>query len=185
VAAPESSQENYPEVDRVQANFNLTDLNVSPHTFIVVSTQGECDEEALENALRTDANYVAFVASKVKATKVLTYLAERGVGPERLSRVKAPAGMNIGAKSPEEIAVSILAEIVQLSRAKVISRESRATSAVVQQEAKDPICGMTVNINTAIFKSKYDDKEFYFCCAGCKGKFDNQPDLYARIHVSA
>src|SRR5271170_1392418 len=185
VAAPESSQENYPEVDRVQANFNLTDLNVSPHTLIVVSTQGECDEEALENALRTDATYVAFIASKVKATKVLQYLAERGVGAERLSQVKAPAGMNIGARSPEEIAVSILAEIVQLSRAKVISRETRATSAGQQQKAKDPICGMTVNINTTMFRSEYGDKEFYFCCAGCKGKFDKQPDLYARIHASA
>jgi xanthine dehydrogenase accessory factor len=185
VAAPESSRENYPEVDRVQTNFNLADLNVSPHTFIVVSTQGECDEEALENALRTDANYVAFVASKVKATKVLQNLAERGVGPERLSQVKAPAGMNIGARSPEEIAVSILAEIVQLSHAKLINRETRATPAVEQQAAKDPICGMIVNINTAIVKSEYGDKEFYFCCAGCKGKFDKQPDLYVRIHVSA
>jgi len=185
VAAPETNEENYPEVDRVQANFNLTDLNVSPHTFIVVSTQGECDEEALENALRTDATYVAFIASKVKATKVLQYLAERGVGAERLSQVKAPAGMNIGARSPAEIAVSILAEIVQLSRAKAISWQTRTTPAAEQREAKDPVCGMTVYINTAIHKSEYDGKAFYFCCAGCKGKFDKQPDLYARIHVSA
>jgi xanthine dehydrogenase accessory factor len=192
VAAPEANQENYPQVDRVQAHLNLRDLNVSPHTFIVVSTQGECDEEALEDALRTDATYVAFVASKVKAAKVLQYLGERGIGAQRLSQVKAPAGLNIGAGSPEEIAVSILAEIVQLSRAEAISRETRATPAAeqhegqqVQQEAKDPICGMTVKINTAKHKSEYDGKAFYFCCAGCKGKFDKQPDLYTTIHVSA
>jgi xanthine dehydrogenase accessory factor len=185
VAAPETNQESYPEVDRAQANFNLIDLNVSPHTFIVVSTQGECDEEALENALRTNATYVAFIASKVKAAKVLQYLGERGVGAERLSQVKAPAGMNIGAVSPEEIAVSILAEIVQLSRAKTIGRLARATPAVKQQEVKDPICGMPVNINTAVHKSEYEGKTFYFCCAGCKGKFDKQPDSYTTIHVSA
>lgn len=185
VAAPEATQESYPEVDRVQAHLSLTDLNVGPRTFIVVSTQGECDEEALENALRTDAAYVAFVASKVKAGKVLQYLGERGIATERLGQVKAPAGINIGAGSPEEIAVSILAEIVQLNRAKRIKRETPATPAAGPQEAKDPICGMTVSIDTAKHKSEYDGKTFYFCCAGCKAKFDKQPELHTTIHVSA
>jgi xanthine dehydrogenase accessory factor len=185
VAAPEANQESYALVDRVQANLSLTDLNVGPHTFIVVSTQGECDEEALENALRTDATYVAFVASRVKAAKVLQYLGERGIGAARLGQVKAPAGINIGAGSPEEIAVSVLAEIVQLNRAKVISRETPTTAAVGPQEAKDPICGMTVSITTAKYKLEYDGKAFYFCSAGCKGQFDKQPDLYTTIHVSA
>ena len=185
VAGPETDRESYPEVDRVHANLNLTDLNVGRRTFIVVSTQGESDEQALENALRTDAAYVAFVASKVKAAKVLQYLGERGIGPERLSHVKAPAGIDIGAGSPEEIAVSILAEIVQLSRAKATIGETRETPAVGQQEVKDPICGMTVHIDTAIFKSEYGGLEFYFCCAGCKEKFDRQPDSYAGIHASA
>src|SRR5277367_6145355 len=123
LAAPEAKQETYPEVDRVQAGLELRDFKVSPHTFIVVSTQGECDEEALENALRTDAAYVAFVASKVKAAKVLEYLGDRGLSAERLKQVRAPAGMDIGASSPEEIAVSILAQFVQLNRAQTINRE--------------------------------------------------------------
>jgi len=183
VAAPEASREQYPEVDRVQADLELKDLKVSAHTFVVVSTQGECDEEALENALRTDAAYVAFVASKVKAAKVLEYLGERGVGAERLKQVKAPAGMDIGASSPEEIAVSILAQIVQLNRAKPVEREKSAIPAMEQQQAKDPICGMTVNVSAAKYKSQYDGKDFYFCCAGCKQKFDKQPDLFVPAHV--
>ena len=179
VAAPEASREQYPEVDRVQADLGLKELKVSAHTFIVVSTQGECDEEALENALRTDAAYVAFVASKTKAAKVLEYLGERGVGPERLKQVKAPAGMDIGASSPEEIAVSILAQIVQLNRAKPL------IPGMERQQARDPICGMSVTVSAAKHKSHYDDKDFYFCCAGCKQKFDKQPDLFAPDHVSA
>jgi len=179
VAAPEASGEQYPEVDRVQSDLELKDLKVSAHTFIVVSTQGECDEEALENALRTDAAYVAFVASRTKAAKVLDYLGERGVSAERLKQVKAPAGMDIGASSPEEIAVSILAQIVQLNRAKP------AIPGMEQQQARDPICGMSVNVSTAKHKSQYDGKDFYFCCAGCKQKFDKQPDLFAPDHVSA
>jgi xanthine dehydrogenase accessory factor len=185
VAAPEASQDNYPEVDSVRADFNLSDLKVGPHTFIVVSTQGECDEDALENALKTDATYVAFIASKVKAAKVLEYLGQRGIGAERLSQVKAPAGINIGAGSPEEIAVSILAEIVQLNRAKAIKRETPASRAPEQQETKDPICGMAVDISRAKYKSEYEGKSFYFCCAGCKQKFDKQSDFYAPMHASA
>jgi xanthine dehydrogenase accessory factor len=189
LAAPEAKQETYPEVDRVQAGLELKDLKMSPHTFIVVSTQGECDEEALENALRTDAAYVAFVASKVKAAKVLECLSDRGLSAERLKQVRAPAGMDIGASSPEEIAVSILAQIVQLNRAQTINREKPATAPVELpmelQEAKDPICGMTVNVTTAKHKSEYDGREFYFCCAGCKQKFDRQPDLFVASHASA
>ena len=184
VAAPEANQETYPEVDRVQAGLDLKDLKVSPHTFIAVSTQGESDEEALENALRTDATYVAFVASKVKAAKVLEYLGERGVSAERLKQVKAPAGMDIGASSPEEIAVSILAQIVQLNRSQTIKREKPAIAAE-QQQAKDPICGMTVNVGAAKHKSEYDGKAFYFCCASCKQKFDKQPHLFVPAHASA
>src|ERR1700733_3316730 len=150
VAAPEANKETYPEVDRVQAGLEVKDLKMGPHTFIVVSTQGECDEEALKNALRTDAAYVAFVASKVKAAKVLEYLGERGVSAERLKQVKAPAGMDIGASSPEEIAVSILAQIVQLNRAKP------SIPGMERQQARDPICGMSVNVTAAKHKSHYD-----------------------------
>ena len=183
LAAPEAKPETYPEVDRVQAGLELKDLKISPHTFIVVSTQGECDEEALENALRTGAAYVAFVASKVKAAKVLEHLTGRGLSAERLKQVRAPAGMDIGASSPEEIAVSIVAQIVQLNRAQTINREKPATAPV--QQAKDPICGMTVNVTAAKHKSEYDGREFYFCCASCKQKFDQQPDLFAVSHASA
>jgi xanthine dehydrogenase accessory factor len=185
VAAPEASREQFPEVDRVQADLELKDLKVSAQTFIVVSTQGECDEEALENALRTDAAYVAFVASKKKAAKVLEYLGERGVSAERLKQVKAPAGMDIGASSPEEIAVSIVAQIVQLNRARLVKREKPAIPAMEEQQAKDPICGMTVEVSAAKYKSQYDGKDFYFCCAGCKQKFDKQPDLFSAAHVPA
>jgi xanthine dehydrogenase accessory factor len=185
VAAPEASREQFPEVDRVQADLELKDLKVSAQTFIVVSTQGECDEEALENALRTDAAYVAFVASKKKAAKVLEYLGGRGVSAERLKQVKAPAGMDIGASSPEEIAVSIVAQIVQLNRARLVKREKPAIPAMEEQQAKDPICGMTVEVSAAKYKSQYDGKDFYFCCAGCKQKFDKQPDLFSAAHVPA
>jgi len=179
IAAPEATHQAFPEADRVQPDLDLTQLKIGPHAFIVVATQGECDEEALENALRTEAGYVAFVASRAKAAKVLRHLGERGIKPAKLSRIKSPAGLSIGAGSPEEIAVSILAEIVQLTRAKTVTRETPARLPTVTSETRDPICGMTVDMGNAKHKSEYEGKTFFFCCASCKQKFEKQPELYA------
>src|SRR5271170_7518256 len=144
IAAHQADRESYPDADRVQADFDFSTIRIGPQTFIVVSTQGECDEEALEQALKTDASYVAFVASKVKAARVLQYMGERGINADRLKQVRAPAGLNIQAGSEEEIAVSILAEIVQLSRSQAVVQNHLAVSREENPEARDPICGMTV-----------------------------------------
>ena len=184
VAAPDANQQSYPEADRVRADLTLRELNIGPQTFIVVSTQGECDEEALENALRTNASYVAFVASKTKAAMVLQYLSERGISAERLRQVKAPAGINIGAASPEEIGVSILAEIVQINRSRVANQHAPTMVFAEKREAKDPICGMMVETRAAKYKSEFEGRSFYFCCAGCKQEFDIQPNKYVLANLS-
>ena len=180
IAAPQADRESYPDADQVQADLDLNGLRIGPRTFIVVSTQGECDQEALEQALKTTASYVTFVASKAKAAKVLQSLTSRGISAERLNQVRAPAGLDIHAGSPEEIAVSILAEIVQLSRSQPIQQPASGE----EEEAKDPICGMTINIRTAKYQSELDGKQFYFCCGGCKQTFDKQPDKYPLAHIS-
>jgi xanthine dehydrogenase accessory factor len=84
--------------------------------YVVVSTQGRGDEAALQAALAIDAEYVAFVGSRKKAAALKAALAARGVAPERLDRLKAPAGLDLGAITPDEIAISILAEIVAVRR---------------------------------------------------------------------
>jgi xanthine dehydrogenase accessory factor len=180
VAAPEADHESFPEADPVQANLDLSQVRITPQTFVVVSTQGECDEEALEAALNSGAIYVAFVASKVKASKVIDFLRERGVGTDKLDRVRAPAGLNIHASSPEEIAVSILAEIIEERGTTAAERLSRkeVPLPLLEREARDPICGMTVNVSAARYQSEYEGVSFYFCCAGCKQSFDKQPERY-------
>src|ERR1700739_267755 len=144
--SPEAAIAETPEVIQAQ-DYNLERAKVTSQTFVVVSTQGEGDEEALEQAINSDAVYVTFVASKTKAGKVLEFLKTRGVSAEKISRVKAPEGLVLGATSPEEIAVSILAEIVQIraSAAKAAAKPAPSrTLNVISNEAKDPICGMTV-----------------------------------------
>ena len=184
VAAPEASQQAFPDAAYIQTDLDLKQMNLTEQTCIVVSTQGEYDEEALEQALQTDSAYVAFVASKTKAQKVFEYLREKGIKDDRLQRVRAPAGLDIGAGTPEEIAVSILAEIIQLRGAQKKSVEeikSKELPVVTHKQALDPICGMTVDASTARYKSEFHGSQYYFCCAGCKQKFDREPEKYSAV----
>jgi xanthine dehydrogenase accessory factor len=190
VFAAGADREQFPDVDLLDTVSDLGELKITRETFVVVSTQGEGDEEALEQAARSSATYVAFVASKVKAQKVFEYLRGTGVAAERVSQIRAPAGLDIHAASPEEIAVSILAEIIQLrgARAKPIAEPMKSASPVVtlpglslpvlQKEARDPVCGMLVNVGGAKYRSEHQGSEVYFCCAGCKQAFDRQPEKY-------
>ena len=180
VAAPEADRERFPDCDLVHTDLDFSQIKVTPQTFVVVSTQGQRDEEALEKALCSDASYVAFVASKAKTGKIIEYLQERGITPPRLAQLKAPAGLGIHAASPEEIAVSILAEIIQENRSpKGTQKREVKLPMAKREEAKDPICGMMVEVSTAKHKSEFRGSAFYFCCAGCKQKFDKQPEQYA------
>jgi xanthine dehydrogenase accessory factor len=187
VVTDEAARERFAGVETIEArDFSLANARVAPETFVVVSTQGEGDEEALEQALKTNAAYVAFVASKTKAGKVMEYLQQQGMSAEKTRHVRAPAGLNIGAKSPEEIAVSVLAEIIQM-KANAVKTTSQPKASnglpvinlpIISDEAKDVICGMMVNKSKAKHQTEYQGKMFYFCCAGCKQTFEKSPQQY-------
>ena len=113
--APAAEQATFAEVDRRIEGYALP-VDEAGNRYVVVSTQGRGDEAALLAALAIDADYVAFVGSRRKAEVLKTALAGRGVAPERLAKLKAPAGLDLGAITPEEIAVSILAEIIATRR---------------------------------------------------------------------
>lgn len=184
VAAHDADREAFPDADSVHKNLDLAQLKITPQTFIVVSTQGESDEEALEAALETGATYVAFVASKTKAAKTLDSLKDRGLASETLDAVRAPAGLDIHAYSSEEIAVSILAEIIQSRRTATPAADPALVLPVRAKTERDPICGMTVDVVAAKHKSEFRGDAYYFCCAGCKQTFDKQPDKYAPQHIN-
>ena len=157
---------------------DLSQAKITPETYVVVSTQGEHDEEALEQALRANTPYVSFIASAPKARKVFDFLITKGLAPESLSRVRAPAGLDIGALSSQEIAVSILAEIVQARKSKMTAVGNERVP-VDKSAARDPVCGMAVETSVANYLSEFRGKTFYFCCGGFKQTFDKQPAVYA------
>jgi xanthine dehydrogenase accessory factor len=180
------NQENFPEADIRAEELNLQHLQITPETYVVVSTQGEQDEEALEQASRTNASYISFVASEVKAQKVLAFLVEKGIPRDRLSRIRSPAGLHLGGLSPQEIAVSILAEIVQIRKTRnaPVEQEEIAGVRLGQSEAKDPVCGMPVDESETKYVSDYRGKAYFFCCAGCKQAFDKQPEAHLNSTIS-
>ena len=180
----DGEMEDVAEVTLVQSReYSLERARVSASTLIVVSTQGEGDEEALEQALKSEASYIGFVASRTKSQKVFDYLKTAGIPGEKLNLVRAPAGLNINARSPEEIAVSILAQLIQVRGSEMKKPPSVSKPAVslpiVATEAKDPICGMTVGTSGAKHKVEYEGKTFFFCCAGCRQAFEREPARYA------
>jgi xanthine dehydrogenase accessory factor len=117
VCAPPPEQAAFDEADRRIEGYALP-VDEPGARFVVVSTQGRGDEAALMAALAIDVDYIAFVGSRRKAEVLKEALAKKGVAPERLARLKAPAGLDLGAITPEEIAISILAEIVTQRRSK-------------------------------------------------------------------
>jgi len=181
VFAAEADAAQFPGVDSLRAGVDLGELKITPETFIVVSTQGEGDEEALEQAVQTPVSYVAFVASKVKAPKVLEHLREKAIPLERINQIHAPAGLDIGAASPEEIAVSILAEIIEQRSQRLALGETRSALPVENLQAKDPVCGMLVDVATAKYRTEHYGSMVYFCCAGCQLAFEKHPEKYAVI----
>ena len=116
-SAPGEEQAAFGDIDRRIEGYALP-VDEPGARYIVVSTQGRGDEAALLAALAVDADYVAFVGSRRKAESLKALLAARGIPHERLAKLKAPAGLDLGSITPEEIAISILAEIVAVQRRK-------------------------------------------------------------------
>jgi xanthine dehydrogenase accessory factor len=188
VIGPDVTPERFVGIAQVSHSLNFAQLPITPQTYIVVASHGNYDEPALESALLSEAPYIALVASRKRAAGVVEYLREAGIPPDRLARLKYPAGLDIGAVTPEEIAVSILAEIVQVRRqrhAPEYARESEPAAPQTESaepaaptEALDPVCGMTVEIATARYTSEHAGQTYYFCAAGCKRSFDRDPAKY-------
>jgi xanthine dehydrogenase accessory factor len=150
----------------------LRRLELTAWASVVVATHGEADEEALATVLGTDVGYVSLVASRRRAAVIMESLKQRGLPLERLDRLKAPAGLDIGAVTPEEVAVSILAEIIHHHRSK------KPPPAPVVVEARDPVCGMLVDVATAEHRSEVTGQPVYFCCRHCQEVFEADPTRY-------
>lgn len=146
----------------------------------VVASQGHYDEEALEVILKYGLPYVALVASRTRGAVVRALLEEAGI--PGVPELRNPAGLDLGAHTPQEVALSILAEIVQVRAGLAVNRDSHATPVVESSAtATDPVCGMEVDVGTTRHTAVVDGATYYFCCAACRARFVKQPeDFVAR-----
>jgi xanthine dehydrogenase accessory factor len=134
---------------------------------VAAGMSSDQDHPLVREALQHGAPYVAMVASRRRAEVLVDELRADGVAEEAIARLKAPAGLDLGAANPAEIALSILAEIVQLRRARL----KPTAPAPVRTTAIDPICGMQVDVATAKWTTETDGQTYYFCAPGCRRAF--------------
>ena len=154
---------------------------------LIVASHGKAEEAALEAALRAGVPYVALVASGTRGAAVLESL---DVDPAQRSRVFTPAGLRLGARTPGEIALSILAQLIQ---ERATSRHGgrrcrqrrrrpltlRRPEAAVPATAVDPVCGMTVPAVESSLQIEHNGVTVYFCSPGCRAAFRKDPERYA------
>ena len=189
----------FPSAERVVVGSGIVATEPAANPAIVVATQGVWDEEALAAALSRNAAYVGLVASPTRAAVVRAWLREEGGIPdERLAALRAPAGLDLGAETAEEIAVSILAELVQVRRgtAAFVASPGPATlagnapgpgiePAVDDIVLLDPVCGMTVDRAHARHLAEHDGVVYAFCSMGCRTSFIREPTAYLPASVSS
>jgi xanthine dehydrogenase accessory factor len=179
-SAGEVSEERFPTADRCIETLDFSKIEFKPNMYVVVASHGNYDETALQAALPSKAAYVALVASKKRAEAVRTYLREAEMPEEQIARMKFPAGLDIGAVTPSEIALSILAEIVQARRSG--KPQLQATKPELHAEtpttAIDPVCGMTVDVATARYTHVHEGQTYYFCAPRCQQLFEKDPQTY-------
>ena len=150
-----------------------------PETAAVVATQGHYDEQALEIILRARAaSYVGLVASPKRGAAVKASLEQSGITGADVVRV--PAGLDLGARTAQEVAISILAEIVQSRPDQALDAGPRdqRDMAAARQTAVDPVCHMEVEIATAKHTADVDGTAYYFCCPHCRASFVKDPARY-------
>jgi xanthine dehydrogenase accessory factor len=129
---------------------------------MIVASHGVGEEDALVEALEAGVGYVALVASPKRGRAVLEAL---NLDP---ALVHTPAGLDIDARTPADVAISILAELIA-------SRTAKAPEPV--STAIDPVCGMEVLASEASLHLDVDSTRFYFCCDGCRTSFAKQHSL--------
>lgn len=182
--AQAANLQTFEKVDELITQINLSDVKTTAATFIVVATQGEQDEKALEEVLKKESLYIGFVASRKKMVSMVQYLTDAGFDNAAVAAIKSPAGIDINAKTPDEVAISILAEMIQVRNNSAVNvsfqkfDESKSEAGTAPKYYINPVCGVPIDMNNPKHIIEYKNEKVYFCCDGCKIKFEAEPEKY-------
>lgn len=151
---------------------------IAPDTSaVVVASHGRDEPTVLRAALAAGVDYVALVASRRRTAGVLDELAALGVPEADRARVHAPAGLDIGARTAPEIALSVFADIVA-HRPRVHLPDPPAAPAAEPGVATDPVCGMAVAVTPASISARHAGATVWFCGTGCRQAFLDDPSRF-------
>ncbi len=157
---------------------DFSSADVDAHAVVVVATQGHGDEEAIEQAIASAPAYLGLVASRRRGEAVLGYLADRGIPRSVLDQVRVPVGLDLGHTTHREVAVAVLAELVQLRAAGAFFLD-QAPAVAAPLPAIDPVCGMTVTADRTSRPFEFSGVTYYFCCPGCRDTFEKDPAAHS------
>ncbi|MGO9196128.1 MAG: XdhC family protein [Acidimicrobiales bacterium] len=144
---------------------------------VVIASHGGQEKAMIERALRAGVPYIGLIASPRRGRAVLHELA---LGDPDLARVHTPAGIDIGCRTPEEVALSVLAEIVSVRPRAQRARSSVSEPAGDAPVATDPVCHMSVAVVDGSLRSDHQGTRYYFCGPGCEQAFLADPDVFVR-----
>lgn len=200
-----SSSDKFPEADLVETSLpekitsSLFGKSIE-NTFAVIATMGDFDTEHALRLCQFGLPYIGIVAGKKRASEIISYLKSKKVPEEQISRIRAPAGIYIRAVTAQEIALSIMAEIVEFARTRgsKLQTYSRSTAKekdifenasptienIAEPKSKeqaisiDPVCGMTVDSSSPFSSRSSDGGMVFFCCEECKLAYEENPQKY-------
>ena len=135
-----ANSERFPDAQEIVVSpyeSGLGQISISPTSFVLVVTRGHShDQTALEQAIQTQAQYVGLVGSRRKIQLIVQNLLEKGYAPETFNRLYAPIGLPIGSETPEEIAVSVVAELIAIRKGSHARSEKQGFIIKVLEKAK-------------------------------------------------
>jgi xanthine dehydrogenase accessory factor len=195
VLALDADSQMFPGVQRVYDKIDFSPFKNLSNSYIIVTTRGENDDLVVRKAMETRAGYVGFVASAKKAEDLRTKLLNEGLSEDDISRLRSPVGLDINAKLASEVAISILAEViddfrdgrVSISKGKEEAQpeattpvESVAGDAFAEEYYINPVCQVPVSRKNPKHIIEYKGELVYFCCDGCKVSFEKNPAQYIK-----
>jgi xanthine dehydrogenase accessory factor len=183
---PSAAVEKFASADVVLPRLEKEKLPPCRERYAVVATMGNWDEQAVLDLLAMSPDYIGVIASKKRFRQMMQGVRPDGISQERLESIRCPAGIDMPVRTLQEIALSVIAEIVSIRRSRAQHLHSTAPqSTTTARMAEDPVCHMTVDAATARTMLEFDGVVYYFCSPHCKTIFEKDPRGYVSVEAKA
>lgn len=177
-AGPDVESSRFPDADELVRDFAGLASKLDPDTYAVVATMAVYDAGALAVLLRSPVAYIGLVASRRRAAALRADLEREGFGPQDFDRIQNPAGLDIFARTPEEIALSVAAEIVRRTRSRPVIPATAPSGPPAVPASIDPVCHMEVDPTSTPLTTDHLGVSYYFCSESCLRRFRADPGSF-------